>query len=120
MAIRVKIDEDLPIQMTEIFAQHGYEATTVVEQGWQGLADEQLWPRVQQEGRFLVTADKGFADLRTHPPGSHSGILLLRLDEESRRSYLALAGAVLQQLDIDGHVGDVIVASPRGIRIRRF
>jgi predicted nuclease of predicted toxin-antitoxin system len=119
MAIHVKIDEDLPIQMAEVFAQHGYKTATVIEQGWQGLSDEQLWPRVQQEGRFLVTADKGFADLRTHPPGSHSGILLLRLDEESRRGYLELARAVLRQLDIGGHVGEVIVASPRGIRIRK-
>ena len=67
MAVRVKIDEDLPIQMVELFAQYGYEAGTVVEQGWQGLSDEQLWPRVQQERRLLVTSDKGFADLRTHP-----------------------------------------------------
>jgi predicted nuclease of predicted toxin-antitoxin system len=74
---------------------------------------------VQQEGRLLVTADKGFADLRTHTPGSHSGILLLRLDEESRRGYLELARTVLQQLDLDAHRGDMIVASPRGIRIRR-
>ncbi|MBI3248307.1 MAG: DUF5615 family PIN-like protein [Deltaproteobacteria bacterium] len=119
MAIRVKIDEDLPKQIAELFAQHGYEAATVVEQGWQGLPDEQLWPRVQQEGRLLVTADKGFADLRTYPPGSHSGILLLRLEEESRRGYLELVRTVLQQLAMDGHVGDVIVASPRGIRIRK-
>lgn len=120
MPIGVKIDEDLPIQMAELFAQHGYEAATVVEQGWQGLSDEQLWPRVQQEGRLLVTADKGFADLRIHPPGSHSGILLLRLEEESRRGYLELARTVLQRLDIDGHVGDMIVASLRGIRIRKL
>jgi predicted nuclease of predicted toxin-antitoxin system len=120
MALRVKIDEDLPKQITELFAQRGYEATTVVEQGWQGLPDEQLWPQVQREGRLLVTADKGFADLRTYPPGSHSGILLLRLDDESRRGYLELVRTVLQQLDMDRHVGDVIVASPRGIRIRKL
>ncbi|MGE0683186.1 MAG: DUF5615 family PIN-like protein [Candidatus Binatia bacterium] len=37
-----------------------------------GLSDEQLWPQVQREGRLLVTADKGFADLREYPPGSHA------------------------------------------------
>lgn len=119
MALRVKIDEDLPKQIADIFIQHGYEAATVVEQGWQGLSDEQLWPRVQEEGRLLVTADKGFANVRVYPPGSHSGILLLRLEEESRRGYLALVETVLQQLDIAGHIGAVIVASPRGLRIRK-
>ena len=119
MAMRVKIDEDLPRQIAELFAQHDYEAATVVEQGWQGLSDEQLWPQVQQEGRLLVTADKGFADLRTYPPGSHSGVLLLRLDEESRRGYLELIRTVLRQLDVETLAGAVIVASPRGIRIRK-
>lgn len=120
MSIRAKIDEDLPRQMVELFVQNGYDAAIVVEQGWQGLSDEQLWPRVQQEGWWLITADKGFADLRSYPPGSHAGILLLRLDEESRRGYLELAKTVLQQLDMARHPGDVIVASPRGIRIRKL
>jgi len=119
MAIQIKVDEDLPTQVAELFAQHGYEAATVVAQGWKGLPDEQLWPRVQREGRLLVTADKGFADLRSYPPGSHAGILLLRLDEESRRGYLDLVRRVLQQLDIATHGGDVIVASLRGIRVRK-
>lgn len=44
MSIQVKIDEDLPKQVAELFAQHGHEAATVVEQGCQGLPDEQLWP----------------------------------------------------------------------------
>jgi hypothetical protein len=27
-------------------------------------------PPVQSEGRFLITADKGLADIRVHPPGT--------------------------------------------------
>jgi len=119
MAIRVKVDEDLPKQIADLFTERGYDAATVAEQGWQGLPDRELWPHVQQEGRWLVTADKGFADLRAHPPGSHTGVLLFRLDEESRRGYLELAQAALQQLDLEGLAGAVIVVTRRGIRIRK-
>jgi hypothetical protein len=66
MNVRVKVDEDLPRQMADLFTECGYDATTVVGQRWQGLSDAELWPRVQQEGRWLVTADKGFANLRTY------------------------------------------------------
>jgi len=79
MSTRVKVDEDLPQQVADLFTQHGYDAMTVVTQGWRGLPDEELWLRVQQERRWLITADKGFADLRTYPPGSHAGVLLFRL-----------------------------------------
>ena len=78
MAIGVKVDEDLPRQVADLFTAQGYDAATVVMQGWQGLADGELWQRVQQEKRWLVTADKGFADLRTYPAGSHAGVLRAR------------------------------------------
>ena len=37
---------------------------------------------IQKDERYLVTADKGFGDIRTYPPGTHHGILLLRPDED--------------------------------------
>lgn len=119
MSIGVKMDEDLPLQVADIFTQFGYDTATVVSQGWKGSADEVLWPLVQQEERWLVTADKGFADVRTYPPGSHVGVLLFRLEEESRRGYVELAQATLLQLDLKELPGSLIVTTRRGIRIRK-
>jgi predicted nuclease of predicted toxin-antitoxin system len=77
LTVQVKVDEDLPRQVADLLIAKGIDAVTVVEQGWQGTPDADLWPRVQSEGRWLLTADKGFADLRRHPPGSHAGVILL-------------------------------------------
>ena len=101
MSLQVKVDEDLPRQIADLLIASGHDAATVVEQGWQGLSDQALWPRVQHEGRWLMTADKGFADLRQHPPGSHAGVILLRAREESRRAYLELAASVLDWSKLD-------------------
>jgi predicted nuclease of predicted toxin-antitoxin system len=87
--------------------------------GWQGMSDEILWPRVQNERRWLMTADKGFADLRQYPPGSHAGVILLRSQEESRRAYLELATIALERLKLDELAGAVVVVTYRGVRIRR-
>jgi predicted nuclease of predicted toxin-antitoxin system len=100
-------------------AARGYGAATVVGQGWQGVSDDELWPRVQDEGRWLITADKGFADLRSHPAGSHAGVILLRAPEESRRVYLELTAIALDRLNLDDLVGAVVVVTYRGVRIRR-
>jgi predicted nuclease of predicted toxin-antitoxin system len=116
---RVKIDEDLPRQIADLVAARGYDAATVVGQGWQGVSDDDLWPRVQDEGRWLITADKGFADLRIHPAGSHTGVILLRATEESRRAYLELAALALDRLKLDDLAGAVVVVTYRGVRIRR-
>jgi predicted nuclease of predicted toxin-antitoxin system len=116
---RIKVDEDLPRQIGGLLSARGCDALTVVEQGWHGVADKILWSRVQGERRWLITADKEFADLREHPPGGHAGVILLRPQEESRRAYVELAKDAIQRLDLDQLTGAVIVVTPRGIRVRR-
>jgi len=59
MTARLKVDEDLPREIAELLNTHGYDAVTVRDQGWTGSADDDLWQRIQKEGRWLVTADKG-------------------------------------------------------------
>ena len=78
MPVPVKVDEDLPADIASLVSAAGYDATTVYGQGHTGLPDEQLWPKVQQERRMLFTADKGFANARVYPPGTHAGVVLFR------------------------------------------
>lgn len=119
MSARAKIDENLPRQIADLLIARGHDAATVVGQGWQGAADDVLWPRIQSEGRWLITADKGFADLRRYPPGSHAGVILLRSQEESRRAYLELAAIALDGIKLDDLAGGIVVVSYQGVRIRR-
>lgn len=69
MAARFKIDENLPDEIAELLRSRGYDAVTVADHGWCGLPDDLLWSRLQQEDRWIVTADKEFADIRRYPPG---------------------------------------------------
>ena len=71
--------------------RHRHEAVSVIEQGMGGTKDEALWQAVQTEERFLVTADKGFGDIRNHPPGSHYGVLLLRPGQAGIRPHLSFS-----------------------------
>jgi predicted nuclease of predicted toxin-antitoxin system len=119
MAFQVKVDEDLPSAVVAMLHAKGYEAVGVLQQGMQGWKDPELWQAVQSEGRFLVTADKGFADARTHPPGSHAGVLLLRPDEQGIRPLIRLMEEVLAQYTLDHLAGAIAVVTPRGIRVRR-
>jgi hypothetical protein len=77
--------------------------------------------RLRQHTRdFLSGAyNKGFADLRQYPPGSHAGVILLRSQEESRQAYLELAAIALERLKLDELAGAVVVVTYRGVRIRR-
>ena len=78
-----------------------------------------LWEAVQREGRFLVTSDKGFGDIRAYPPGTHAGILVLRPDQDGIRPLVELTELVLERARLDDLAQFVSVATPRGLRTRR-
>lgn len=84
-----------------------------------GWKDPPLWKVVQEENRFFITADKGFADIRTHPPGEHAGVLLLRPDEDGIRPILDLLAKALASYKLNDLAGNITVVTPRGIRTRK-
>ncbi|GAB4505099.1 MAG: hypothetical protein Fur0043_20940 [Anaerolineales bacterium] len=119
MAFAIKVDEDLPRSATAFLRAQGYDALSVAEQQMGGWKDAPLWKAVQSENRLLITADKGFADIRIHPPGTHAGVLSLRPAEDGIRPLLALLQSVLRVYHLEHLAGLVTVVTPRGIRIRR-
>jgi predicted nuclease of predicted toxin-antitoxin system len=117
--MQIKVDEDLPNLAVKALVERGYQAKGVYEQGMSGWKDHQLWQAIQEEELYLVTADKGFADIRHYPPGKHGGIMLLRPDQDGIKPVLQLLGAVLEQYDLNILVGTITVVTPRGVRVRR-
>lgn len=119
MAARLKVDENLPKEIAELLNAHGYDAVTVLDQSWSGVADDALRQRIQTKGRCLVTADKEFSDLRLYPPGTHAGVVLLRSNEEGLDDYPRLAATAVAGVELDKIVGAVVVVTRHGVRIRR-
>jgi hypothetical protein len=117
--MRIKLDEDLSPLVGEPFRAAGHGVQSVVGQGWGGLNDADLWSRVCSAQKYFVTADKGFGDVRTYPPGTHAGILLLRPDRDSILRLRALVERTLTNHALESLAGCLTVATPRGIRIRR-
>ncbi len=117
--LHIKVDEDLPPLLAQRLREQGYVATTVVEEGMGGWKDNALWQAIQAEGKFLITADKGFANVQTHPPGTHAGLLLLRPDSDGIFPLLFLLDEVLASQRLEMLQGTIAVATPRGVRIRR-
>ncbi len=117
--MHIKVDEDLPPIAARWLQEKGYTASTVIDQGMGGWKDPKLWQVVQSDNQFLLTADKGFGDIRVYPPGSHAGILLLRPDEDGIRPLLELLQITLEKVDFSQLSGNVAVVTPRGLRIRR-
>ena len=42
-----------------------------------------MWSPLPPQLRVLITLDQGMGDIRAYPPGSHAGIVVLRLPDQS-------------------------------------
>lgn len=90
--MKIKLDENLPATLVAQLSGLGHSADTVEHEGLKGRDDETVWARAQREGRLLITQDLDFSDIRRFRPGSHDGIVLVRLHVPGRT---ALARAVM-------------------------
>ncbi len=116
--MKIKIDENLPWQIGALLKIRGHEVHAAGEEGLSGCTDEKLWATVQREGRFLVTQDLDFSDARRFAPGTHYGILLIRLHSPSRSSLIRRMDEILHSEDVNQWARCFVVASEHKLRVR--
>ena len=87
--MRLKLDENLPGDAAELLRALGHDVGTVVGEGLAGSPDGQVVSAAGREGRMLMTLDRGMADIRAYPPGSHPGIVVFRLDDQAATALVA-------------------------------
>ena len=117
--MKIKLDENLPTSLASSLQGFGHDVHTVHEEDLVGGTDREIWEAAQTEARFLVTQDLDFSDLRQFAPGTHHGILLVRLHAPSRQNLLDRTLEVFERENVSGWSGCFIVATERKVRVVR-
>ena len=68
--------------------------------------------------RVLVSLDVGLGDIRAYPPGSHAGIVMLRLTDQSASAVSKAVGDLAAFPITDSLAGAVSVLQRGLLRIR--
>jgi predicted nuclease of predicted toxin-antitoxin system len=105
--------------LLSILAKMGHDADSVPNEGLRGLDDAAIWRAAQSARRFLITQDLHFSDARIYAPGTHHGILILRLRNPSAAALLNRVVSLFQTEDAPNWSGCFVVASERKVRINR-
>jgi predicted nuclease of predicted toxin-antitoxin system len=117
--MKIKLDENLPVRLAVILSSLHHDVHTVVQENLSGTNDRDVWDAAQREARFLITQDLDFSDLRRFAPGTHKGILLIRLRSPDRQSLVRRIQEVFRREEVSGWAGCFVVATERKIRIVR-
>ena len=117
--MKIKLDENMPARLVGILLDLGHEADTVPEEGLAGRPDEAIWGAAQESGRFLITQDLDFSDVRQFVPGNHHGLLLVRLREPGRKALLKHVQAAFSREDVTNWLGCFVVLTEHKVRVHR-
>jgi predicted nuclease of predicted toxin-antitoxin system len=115
--MKIKLDENLPARLVPILQRHGHDVATVPEEQLSGKPDAEIWQAVRMESRFLITQDLDFSDTRQFTPGTHAGLLLVRLREPGAHALFEAISAVAAE--IADWSGCFVVLTEHKIRIKR-
>lgn len=86
--MKLKLDENLPASLAIALSALGHDTDTAPQENLTGMSDQAVWDAAQSSQRVLITSDLDFSDVRKFKPGTHCGIILLRL---RRRGRVALS-----------------------------
>ena len=102
--MQFKLDENLPVELANLFGEAGHDAVTVLDQGLGGAGDPDVASACLRERRAIVTLDTDFADIRTYPPHEYAGIVVFRLNSQARDHVLEVATRLIRALpsELDG------------------
>ena len=78
-----------------------------------------IWEAAQSEQRFLITQDLDFSDVRRFIPGTHCGVLILRLRSPSRQALIERVLAIFHEEAVETWTLCFVVATNQKIRVRR-
>ena len=116
--MKFKIDENLPAECALIFRDAGFEAATVADQKLSGADDSVLFERCRSESRVLVTLDLDFANVQAYPPGSHSGIVVVRSNSQDKTTLISILKRTLPVLIRRSPEHQLWIVEPDRIRYR--
>jgi predicted nuclease of predicted toxin-antitoxin system len=118
--MRIKLDESMPIALRDFLRSAGHDVEDVYAEGLSGKNDDPVIQTATKEQRLLITFDLDFADIRAYPPGSHGGVVVLRLTDQRWKAMKGPTEALVESGVLERLRGGLAIVDETRVRIRTF
>jgi hypothetical protein len=117
--MKLKLDENLPESLLQTLSALGHDIDNVRTENIVGQTDQKIWKAAQDGGRFLITQDLDFSDIRKFAPGTHHGLMLVRLRVPGRLALAARIGAVFQTQEAPSWARCFVLLTDHKLRVHQ-
>lgn len=97
----------------------GHDVLDIKEQGLERSSDAEIFTLAHREKRILISMDKDFSSIIHYPPGTHYGIIVVKLYRITILEATNIFIRAIQNLNIDDINSNIIIISRNKTRIRR-
>ena len=115
--MKFKLDENLDVRLASAMQAKGLDGDTVLSEGLSGTSDEGIFEVCKTTDRVLITLDLDFANPFRFPPGSASGIIVLRPQSANISQVRSLLFQALARLNEDRIKGRLWIVEPGRVRV---
>jgi len=116
--MKIKLDENIPASLGATLKSMGHDVDTVLQEKRVGSPDREIWQAAKQEKRFFITQDLDFSDIYQFQPGTHPGIMVVRLGNPSRRRLIERISRVFYKESVEDWKSNFVILTNRKLRIR--
>ena len=117
--MKVKLDENMPASLVDALSALGHDVDSAPAEGLDGQPDQHVWQAAQASGRFLITQDLDFSDIRQYQPGMHHGLLLIRLQKPGRLALARRVETLFQSHSVEEWARCFVIATEIKLKVRR-
>lgn len=116
--MKIKLDENIPNKLTHLLKKLKHDVDTVFEEKLVGQDDQAIWDAAQKNNRFLITQDLDFSDIRKFEPGTHEGLLLVRLHTPGKEALCERIRSLFESEQVELWKRCFVVATDTKLRVR--
>jgi predicted nuclease of predicted toxin-antitoxin system len=115
--VKLKLDENLAERHRIRLESANHDVTTVVQEGFRGASDVDLFELCKSEQRAVVTLDLDFSNVLAFPPEGTAGVIVLRGRDALLGTIDRLIESLAQALETNDPTGTLWIVEPGRLRI---
>ena len=117
---RIVVDENMPRTTAPVLRAAGHEAVDVRDEGLRGADDAEIFSFAQASDSILLTADRDFSSVQAFRPGTHAGIVIVRIPNQLSNDVVNREVLrTFREVSVDTLKGSMTIVEVGRTRVRR-
>jgi len=113
------LDENISPKTAHFLKELGYNAVHVRDVKLKGASDEKIFEYAKQYNFVSITVDRDFGNILDYPPGTHPGIIRLKIRYMPSERVNSVLQNFLKELNIEDIRGNLAILEEDRYRLRK-